>query len=204
MTRLLVAKDLFTVADAEVAELCRTFLARAGAARLPRPRRSIAAPDGFEEWGEAFRILQASEVWETFGAFVTRAKPALGPGIKERIAVRRDRHGSAGGRCAPRSSAAARAHVRALVPPGTVVALPTSPSIAPQARSRQPRRWMRSGCRVMRLTSLAGLGGLPQVTIPAGTVAGCPVGFSLMGWAGGDEALLDLACELARWCGVVR
>jgi len=48
------------------------------------------------------------------------------------------------------------------------------------------------------------LSGLPQVTIPAGIVDGCPAGLSFIGWAGGDEALLDLACELARFCGIVR
>jgi amidase len=58
--------------------------------------------------------------------------------------------------------------------------------------------------RVMRLTCTAGLGGLPQISIPAGTVAGCPVGLSFIGWAGGDEALLDLAVALARHCGIAR
>ena len=55
---------------------------------------------------------------------------------------------------------------------------------------------------VMRLTCIAGLGSLPQVSIPVGTVAGCPVGLSLIGWAGGDEALLDLAVTLAKYCGI--
>ena len=55
----------------------------------------------------------------------------------------------------------------------------------------------------MRLTCIAGLAGLPQISIPAGTAAGCPAGLSLIGWAGADEALLDLACRLARFCGVV-
>jgi hypothetical protein len=31
-------------------------------------------------------------------------------------------------------------------------------------------------------------------------VAGCPAGMS---WPGGDEALLDLACRLSRYCGIV-
>ena len=55
---------------------------------------------------------------------------------------------------------------------------------------------------VMRLTCVAGLGGLPQVSIPAGTVSGCPAGLSLIGWAGGDEALLDLSVQLANHCGL--
>ena len=54
----------------------------------------------------------------------------------------------------------------------------------------------------MRLTCTAGISGLPQMSIPAGTLGGCPVGLSFIGWPGGDEALLDLACELARHCGM--
>ena len=55
----------------------------------------------------------------------------------------------------------------------------------------------------MRLTCLAGLSGLPQVTLPVGSVSGCPVGLSFITWHGGDEALLDLAVQLARYVGGV-
>ena len=56
----------------------------------------------------------------------------------------------------------------------------------------------------MRLTSIAGLSGLPQITIPAGTIDGCPVGLSFIAWSGGDEALLDLAFGLAKHGGIER
>ena len=58
--------------------------------------------------------------------------------------------------------------------------------------------------RVMRLTCIAGLSGLPQISLPIGTIGGCPVGLSFIGWAGGDEALLDLAVSLSRYCGMER
>jgi amidase len=32
-------------------------------------------------------------------------------------------------------------------------------------------------------------------------VSGCPVGLSFIGWAGGDEMLLELAVRLSRHCG---
>jgi amidase len=54
----------------------------------------------------------------------------------------------------------------------------------------------------MRLTCVAGMAGLPQVTLPVGTVSGCPVGLSFVGWSGSDEALLDLAVRLGRYCGL--
>jgi amidase len=87
-----------------------------------------------------------------------------------------------------------------LVPSGTVMTKPTAPCIAPpldlpDAAQDDFRT------RVMRLTCIAGLLGLPQISIPVGTARGCPHG--LIAWAGGDEALLDLACGLSWFCGVV-
>jgi amidase len=158
------------------------------------------APKGFDPWREAFRIVQAYETWATFGDFITRAKPSLGPGIKERMAFAAT-VSKADCEAARAVLAPAREHVRALVPPGAVLALPSSPSIAP--RIDAPAEALEDfRVRVMRLTCTAGLAGLPQVSIPAGTVAGCPVGLSFIGWAGGDEALLDLAVTLARHCGL--
>jgi amidase len=198
--RLLIADDAFEQADAEVVSVLRAVLRKA-AATLPRPEPVRVAPDGFDVWREAFRVIQARETWQTFGSFVTRAKPKLGPGIKERIA-------SAATVTAAESDAARRvhdaagAHLRALVRPGTVVALPSAPCIAPHMDT--PAEALDSyRTRVMRLTCSAGLAGLPQVSIPAGTVSGCPVGLSFIGWPGGDEALLDLAATLARHCGAL-
>jgi amidase len=97
--------------------------------------------------------------------------------------------------------ARAREQIRAEVPPGTVLALPTAPCIAPLAGS-PPEGLDSFRLRVMRLTCIAGVSGLPQVTIPVGSVSGCPVGLSFIGWAGGDEALLDLSVTLSRHCGM--
>jgi amidase len=201
LTRLLVTADAFAQADAEVAALGGEFLKRA-AGLLPQPTEVTVAPAGFDHWREAFRIAQAKEVWETFGAFITRARPKLGPGIKQRMefaaTVTAEQAAAARRICAD-----ARAHLHALVPPGTIMALPTSPSIAPPIDLGQEE--MDSfRVRVMRLTCMASVSGLPQINVPVGTVAGCPAGLSLIGWAGGDEVLLDLAASLARYCGIAR
>jgi amidase len=198
--RLIVAQDAFREADTPVAALGREFLARA-ARVLPQPRQSAIAPDGFDGWREAFRIVQGRETWASFGDFITRANPKLGPGIKERMAyaatVTQEQADAA-----RKVVSTARTHLRALVTPGTIVALPTAPCIAPRidmtAEESESFR-----VRVMRLGCASVLAGLPQISIPAGTVAGCPAGLSFMAWAGGDEALLDLACNVAKYCGVV-
>ena len=198
-TRLLVATDAFAQADAEVVALCREFLDRSAELLPPRVEEAIAAA-GFESWREAFRVVQAGEVWETFGPFITAAKPQLGPGIKERMdfaaSVTREHAGQS-----REILAAACAHIRGRLPPGTIMALPTAPSIAPLVTATGEALEL-FRVRTMRLTCIAGIGGLPQINIPIGTVSGCPAGLSLIGWPGADEVLLDLACRLAPLCGI--
>jgi amidase len=96
--------------------------------------------------------------------------------------------------------ARARDHIREMTPPGTVLALPTAPCIAPLLDTA-PEGLDSFRVRVMRLTCIAGLSGLPQVSLPIGSIAGCPVGLSFVGWGGGDEALLGLCGRLSRNCG---
>jgi amidase len=197
--RLLIGNDAFAQADASVAALHMNFL-NAAKAVLPEPVHTQIAPEGFDPWREAFRIVQARETWMTFGGFITHQKPLLGPGIKERMAfaatVTDAECGAARNMLAP-----AREHIHALLSPGTVLALPSAPSIAPLIDTPAPAI-EDFRVRVMRLTCTAGIAGLPQVSIPVGTVDGCPAGLSFIGWAGGDEALLTLAVRLARYCGL--
>ena len=200
VNRLIVAQDAFAVADAPVAALGRGFLARA-ARVLPDASESAIAPDGFDRWREAFRVVQGRETWATYGDFITRANPKLGPGIKERMAfaatVTQEQADAA-----RKIVGAARAHLRGLIAPGTIVALPTAPCIAPRIdMTAEEAELFR--VRVMRLGCASVLAGLPQISIPVGTVAGCPAGLSFIAWVGGDEALLDLACDVAKYCGVI-
>jgi amidase len=197
--RLLVANDAFAQADAEVVALCREFLNR-GAAILPARVDETIAPAGFDAWREAFRVVQAKEVWETFGAFISKAKPKLGPGIRERM----DFAASVTDEQISRSRETltdARSHLWAILQPGTIMAMPTAPSIAPLLTATGETLEL-FRVRTMRLTCIAGLAGLPQINIPVGTVAGCPAGLSFVGWRGGDEVLLDLACQIAPLCGI--
>lgn len=198
---LLMADDGFTEADAPVAALLNDALA-AMAAVLPKPQHIKLAPYGLDGWRDAVRIIQAFEIWQVYGRFVEDKHPRFGPGVAERMQAAA-KITSAEADAARKVHAAAREHIRAKIPPGTVVALPSAPCIAP--RIDTPANEMESyRTRVMRLTCTAGLGGLPQVSIPVGTVAGCPVGLSFIGWAGGDEALLDLAVTLSKFCGIER
>ena len=197
--RMIVLEDAFEEADESIAGLLRSAL-EFMADDLPPMMQARIAPDGFDPWREAFRIIQAHEVWQSFGAFVTRHQPPMGPGIRERMDAAAA-IGAAELADARIIHTQARDHIRGIVQPGTVLALPTAPCIAPRL-DHTPAELEHFRVRVMRLTCTAGLAGLPQVTLPIGTVGGGPVGLSLIGWHGGDELLLDLACALARHCGM--
>lgn len=199
ITELVVPDDAFAEADAEVAALLHQALARM-AGDLPKGKRVRVAPDGLDPWRDAVRLIQGFEIWKVYGRFVEEKKPGFGPGVADRIKIAAGIT-AAQAEAARKVHAAARETIRALVKPGTILALPSAPCIAP--RLDTPAEALESyRVRVMRLTCIAGLGGLPQVSIPVGTVSGCPVGLSFIGWAGGDEALLDLAYAVSRHCGL--
>jgi amidase len=198
--RVVVLEDAFGQADPAVAELLLEFV-RAACAEIPeRGSKTIAPPEGFDRWREMFRIVQTREVWKNYGAFVESHKPKLGPGIKERIEF---------ASTVSESSAAelrkelppVREQIRSAVPPGTVLALPSAPTIAPLTTTptQEQESWR---LRTMRLTCISGISGLPQMSIPAGIISGCPIGLSFIAWAGGDETLLDFAVSLSKYVGV--
>jgi len=199
--RLLVADDAFEQAGAPVAGLLRDAM-RAMAGALPRPQPVRIAPGGLDEWREAMRVIQGHEIWQVHGRFVEERHPRFGADIAARM--RSAAKITASEADAARSvHAAARAHIRGQLPPGTVMVLPSAPCIAPKIAA-PPEAMESYRLRVMRITCIAGHGGVPQVSIPGGTVEGCPVGLSLVGWAGGDEALLDLAGAVSKHCGIAR
>ena len=198
LRKLIVVDDAFAEADAQVAQLLRAAI-DAMASDLPRPVHDAIAPQGLDPWRDSFRIIQAREIWGIYGPFVEKHRPKLGPGIRERMefaATVSERDADR----ARQDQKRAREHIRALVEPGTVLTLPTAPCIALRLdTSAEELESFR--VRVMRLTCIAGVSGLPQVTLPVGSVSGCPIGLSFIGWHGADEALLDLAVKLARHVG---
>ncbi|MCR0983551.1 amidase [Roseomonas populi] len=149
---------------------------------------------------EHFRCMQAEEAWATLGDWVAAAEPAFGPGVGERFAIARA--------MAPEKAAAGRAYRRAfrqrllgLLGGGAVLVYPTSPIPAPKlGASAEEQLWAREV--TIGVTAIAGLGGLPEVSIPAGKVEGAPVGFSLVAAPGRDRALLALAERVAERLGL--
>ncbi len=145
-------------------------------------------------WRECYRVVQGGEIWRLYGDWITRTKPRFAPDIAARFA---DAAGIADSEIA--SMTAVRTtiadHVRGLVPPGTVLLLPTAPG--PALRRDAPGPEIGAFyATALALTSAAGHAGLPQVNLPAARSSqGFPLGLSAIGWPNGDTALLRLAEE---------
>jgi len=194
LTQTIVPVDAWTLADRSVQDVLRPVAERL---RLIAPvvHEITLVPDGIETWFMPFRIIQGWEIHQTHKDWIEEVKPTFGPGIAERFEwvatiTEQEREEAA----AVRQQVQDR--LRTILQPGTVMALPTAPGIAPLCG--QPADQLEAfRFRGLQLTGIGSLGQVPQVSIPVGAVDGYPVGLSLMAGPGGDELLLALAERIA-------
>jgi amidase len=192
--RLVLPEDVFGYAEASIDAALWQVFSRIGRA-LPQAERKIIAGDDIDSWRDAFRTIQGFEIQSTLLPFIHSHNVDLGPGIKERFEM--------AAKITFADVEAARAirgevseRMRGIAQPGTVIALPTTPTLPPERDIPDGASFAEFRTLTLQSTCLAGHAGLPQVSIPATEAAGCPVGLSFIGWPGGDEALLDLAVRL--------
>jgi amidase len=191
---VLLAEDAFALPGPVAREALQPALARVTEA-LGAPRAVTVSAEGLPQWFQAFRILQGAEIHAQLGEWVGRVKPKLGPGVKERIEwAATIKPAEIAQAQATRDTA--RARMDALLAGNAVLLLPTVPDIAP--RLNTPAAELDGfRARAMSLLCIAGLAGLPQVTLPLATLNGCPLGLSLVAGRGNDALLLSLARRIA-------
>jgi amidase len=151
--------------------------------------------EGLRQWLETFRILQGFEIWAEHGAWVQEAKPELGPGIRQRVQWASTIPASDAEAARKKREEIAQ-RMAAMLRDDTVLALPTVPDIAP-LRGADPQSTEDFRGRALTLLCIAGLARLPQISLPMGTLNGCPIGLSLIGPRDSDMMLLAIAKNLA-------
>ncbi|MGK7869798.1 amidase [Falsiroseomonas sp. E2-1-a20] len=194
-TRLVIATDAFGFAEPETAAALEPMLDRLKRL-VPEWREDLLAPPGLVAWGRAQRTLQPIEAWETFRAWIERDNPRFAFSVVRGLVL---------GAAAPEAERGwaalmrqeTRGRLRHLLPPGTVLALPTTPFPAPKVglplSALGPIR-----DQILCLCALGGLAGHPQVSLPGATVEGRPVGLSLVGARGADALLLRMALAMEQ------
>lgn len=148
-----------------------------------------------DDYVDTFWPLMSRQLWNANGRWFERVDPELAPGLAERF---RDSKNYTGERF---TAADARrreitAYLAELLDDGLVVLLPTTHDIPPRLNT-DPAMLTKYRQRNLGLITIASLGRLPQVTIPAMRVGEAMVGLSLIGKFGSDRTLLGLAVDLA-------
>jgi amidase len=192
--RFRLVRDAIALADPGVA----TTLRRACAAF---DIDEISLFEGQEQqWLECYRVLQGAEIWTQLGPWISSAKPRFGDSIAPRFADAASITPAEIVRYQPIRVLIAR-RVREALGDGIGLLIPTAPCIALRIDAGADEIGT-FYCNALTLTSIAGHAGIPQISLQAGKVEGCPIGLSVLAWPGHDRALLDLGVRYADVIGM--
>jgi amidase len=190
---VLVAADVLDLLEPRVQTVFAQTLQRL-ALVLGTPKPVHAATPSFDALYWAFRHIQGYQAWQCHGERIVHHGLQLGHGVHERFAwsatisaQQMEQHAAVRDRfCADFS---------ALLGSNKVLVLPTMPDIAPLLTEAETALEDYRN-QAIRLLCLAGLSGCPQISLPLMTLGGAPLGFSIIGPHGSDQALIRLAAKL--------
>ena len=187
--RVLLATDAFARLEPGVEAALRPAVEHVEAS-LGQAEPVIVSADGLDAWYDVFRVLQGAEAWAAHGAWIEQARPRLGPMLEQRLrfikTITADQVAAA-----EDARRTIRARLDALLAGDAVLLLPSAAGPAPRIDAPMAEHEA-VRARVIGITCIASLGGLPQVSLPLARVAAGPVGLSLIAPRDKDALLLDL------------
>jgi amidase len=200
-TNIHLIREAFALADTEVQEalsmplrrLCEIF----GSAVRESSLLELVPDDtghSFATWADTFCVIQWAEIKNSLGAWMANAKPELGPEIAASFQLL----DQLDHRRVAEAVQLREQYFRSLheiLGPHDLLCIPTTPALAPRKGDPPSRSSSGSGYypRTLSLTSVAGMGRLPQVSLPIADADGVPVGLSLLAKYGQDSFLLKVA-----------
>jgi len=194
-SKLLVAVDAFGFAREDTRSALDPMVKKLSAL-IGNFRDEIMAPQGLSVWGRAQRTLQPAEAWATFKDWVDRENPRLAFNVARGL-LAGSMMSETTLQWARLMRREARARLDYLLPPGTVLCLPTTPFPAPEkGLPLRGQNTVRE--QILCLCAHGGLTGVPQLNIPGATVDGAPVGLSIIGGRGTDTSLVAVAIAMER------
>jgi amidase len=192
-SKLLVAVDAFGFAREDTRSALDPMVKNLSAL-IGNFSDEIMAPQGLSVWGRAQRTLQPAEAWSTFKDWVDRENPRLAFNVARGL-LAGSMMSETTLQWAQLMRREARARLDYLLPPGTVLCLPTTPFPAPEkGLPLRAQNTVRE--QILCLCAHGGLTGVPQLNIPGATVDGAPVGLSIIGGRGTDTSLVAVAIAM--------
>lgn len=187
----LSAFDALVLGPDEAAEYARMVAIVESALGAATQAPALSFPVDELYW--MFRRIQAYEAWAVHGDFVSKTAN-MDPAVRARFEFGK----TLGCEVAvdeTKKRSEFRTELEALLGADGLLVLPTMPGAAPKSASSGDEL-LDYRERALRLLCLSGLSGLPQITIPLGTVHGAPFGISLIGPRNFDRTLVALATRI--------
>ncbi len=194
-SKLIVAVDAFGFARKDTRAALEPMVKKL-TALIGKVREEIMAPPGLSVWGRAQRTLQPAEAWATFKDWIDRENPRLAFNVARGL-VAGSMMSETELQWARLMRREARARLDYLLPPGTILCLPTTPFPAPE-KGLPLKEKNRVRDRILCLCAHGGMTGVPQLSIPGAEVDGAPVGLSIIGGQGTDASLVAVALAMER------
>lgn len=180
--------------DAFQPALQAAWQALTGTLELQPHELAEGAHPPLDTWRQHYLHASAHEGWQVHGAWIAGSEPGFAPPVAARW-----RFASTVSQDAAQAAWDAihdvRTFVRGVIGEDGVALVPSAASVAP-LRDASPESVDAVRMRTLRITCIAGLAGLPQVSLPCRTAEGLPIGLSLVGPVGSDAALIALARRL--------
>jgi amidase len=199
-------EDAFGLADPEVRQAHESTIDRLrglyGEVRTISLGQVFGTGPGsrWETWLDTYCVLQWSEIRSSLGAWIAAERPQFGPATAGSFKLVYDLDRTRV-RAAIEIREALCRGLRRAIGPLDLWCIPTVPSSAPAKGSAAQDRTGSYYGKALSLTSLAGIGRLPQVSMPFARTADSPIGLSLIGAHGQDLFLLAAAEAIGRALG---
>ena len=193
-TRVLMLEDALAQADDAFRPAAEQVFEALSQGREAVRTAVAGGNDALEQWRQTYITASAREAWQVHGDWIGANTPAFAAAVAARFDTASGVSTGAADAAVARQ-ALIRASVRAMLGDDGVAILPSAASVAPLLDASGAEVDAVRG-RTFRITCVAGLAGLPQVSLPFVSASGLPAGISLLGPAGSDLALIELAVAL--------
>jgi amidase len=157
----------------------------------------VSAGQGLAVWHHTYSHVQWAEIWSCLGSWVADRNPEFGPRIRVSFELVKNYDRKALLQ-AVRERERLYRRLKRFLDENDLICIPTTPTTAPLKGSLGIDRTVGDYYpRTLSYTAIAGIGRLPQISLPLGEADGVPVGLSLIGAQGSDAFLLAAARMVA-------